>query len=88
MQQTNPVPLQTQDERFDRPVSGLVANPRPDLSGSQTGTRVRTVYNNETQMVRPPPGFQTVSCAYHSICVRVTNSVLETDGYMILMTGV
>ncbi|GJS50986.1 putative ribonuclease H-like domain-containing protein [Tanacetum coccineum] len=40
--------------------SGHVLNPRPDLSVSQTGSRDRTVFNNDRPIVQDPPGFDTL----------------------------
>ncbi|GKE51354.1 hypothetical protein Tco_1486510 [Tanacetum coccineum] len=60
MQKTSTQPLQTKDEPLDQKSSGHVANLRPDLSGSQTGTRDRCVFNNDRPIVWAPPEFDTV----------------------------
>ena len=60
MQRTSTEPLQTEDEPLDQTFSGHAANLRLDLSGSQTGSRDRTIFNNDRSMVRAPPGFDTV----------------------------
>ncbi|PWA75347.1 histidine kinase-like ATPase, C-terminal domain-containing protein [Artemisia annua] len=67
MQKTSTEPLQTEDEPLNQTFSGHAANPRLDLSGSQTGSRDRTVFNDRS-MVRAPPGFNTVSLNKEVVC--------------------
>ncbi|KAJ0753805.1 putative histidine kinase/HSP90-like ATPase superfamily, morc, S5 domain 2 [Helianthus annuus] len=52
---------QNQGDAFDQtsPIPGHPANPRLGISGSQTGSHGRGVYNNVTPLVQPSPGFQT-----------------------------
>ncbi|GJR36662.1 microrchidia 2-like protein [Tanacetum coccineum] len=65
--ETSTEPLQTEDEPLDQTFSGHVFNPRPDLSVSQTGSRDRTVFNNDRPIVQDPPGFDTVGSLWATI---------------------
>ncbi|GJS50588.1 microrchidia 2-like protein [Tanacetum coccineum] len=52
-------------------LSGHVFNPRPDLSVSQTGSRDRTVFNNDRPIVQDPPGFDTVVRDFYLISLTL-----------------
>ncbi|GKD04162.1 hypothetical protein Tco_1179136 [Tanacetum coccineum] len=76
MQKTSTEPLQTEDEPLDQKFSGHVANPMPYLSGSQTGSRDRTIFNNDRPIFRVPPGFDTVFNI-----IQVLQLVLSLNGH-------
>lgn len=59
LQKTNSVPLQTRGEPLNHTVPGRVASPSPGVGGPQIHDRT---------MVRPPPGFQTVSLDQEVAC--------------------
>ncbi|GKD20016.1 hypothetical protein Tco_1221719 [Tanacetum coccineum] len=92
MQKTSTEPLQTEDEPLDQKFSGHVANPMPYLSGSQTGSHDRTIFNNDRPIFRVPPGFDTslnqeVACSDNSgdidqICDENVQLFMRCEQYM------
>ncbi|KAI3726528.1 hypothetical protein L1987_66326 [Smallanthus sonchifolius] len=84
-QKTSDVPIQTQGEESHHisPTPGRAANPRLDLSGSETGSHGKTVYNNDMSTVWPPPGFQTlVAFTHFFVIVLVGMSLIQREQYL------